>query len=187
MLSRMTTDISSKVVIVDQCTDRKFMDYLMLKKIINQKIVHITGQDSYERRLKISPESRVHFDAIAIIPRSNDLNNLSLEDNAFFLPLPLEGEKSILNISSTKVRANLATRTIDDIQLNSSVLSYILEHNLYKTIPESKHSFEHEYYAYIGKNILNSPLPTFDPQSSTESWEENFYTWVFVQNKAKRP
>ncbi len=69
MVQRMLADLGDRVVVVAQESDNKRSDYFFIKKLLNEKIIHITGEDSYQRRLLILPENRVQFDVIAIVPR----------------------------------------------------------------------------------------------------------------------
>ena len=59
MLECMLNDIQDKVIIIDQCSDKKYQDYLMLKKCIHQPVINITGYDSYCRRLKLPVDERI--------------------------------------------------------------------------------------------------------------------------------
>ncbi len=180
MLERMLGDLKSKVIIIDQCTDKKNQDYMVLKKIMHEPIINITGQDSYERRLKIDPDKRINFDAIAIIPRSGVSSNIALEEKAFFVPIDQE---LVAGVSSTQVRQQLADRDFKNIALHPEVLNYIIEHDLYLYQPDKQSTFEFEYYAYIGKHVVKLPMPPFDPQASVGAWEENFYGWILHQKE----
>lgn len=193
MLKRMLKDIEDRVIIIAQSSDSKRDDYLMIKNIlIKEKVIHIVGEDSYQRRLLIIPENRIQFDAIAIIPRIADGKESSkieiLESNAFYLPI---NDASMLNVSSTEVRAKLANRNYKDINLDGDVLSYIIENNLYtpKNSDLRKDIFAKEYYAYIGqlfcagKIAAPCPLPPYDLYASESSWTEMFYKWIFNKNK----
>jgi hypothetical protein len=159
----------------------------MIKNIlIKEKVIHIVGEDSYQRRLFIIPENRIQFDAIAIIPRPTENDTLEIKDleqNAFYLPI---SDKSMLNVSSTEVRSKLACRNYKDIDLDGNVLSYIVENSLYipKNNDSRKDIFFKEYYAYIGQLFcagevtIPCPLPTYDPYASEKSWIETFWKWI---------
>lgn len=181
MLENMLSDIKDKVIIIDQCSDKKYQDYLILKKCIHQPIVCITGYDSYVSRLLIPIEDRIKFDAIAIIPRIDEQGSLvELEKIAFMIPL----DQTILkNVSSTEVRKKLAERDFNDISLHPSVLNYIIQNGLYQNHIDKADRYEEAYYAYIGRKFVTIPLPPFDPQASEEAWHENFYKWALYNNQ----
>lgn len=182
MLKVMLADIADKVVIIDQCSDKKYHDYLLLKKCINQPIVMITGYDSYARRLLISEDIRINFDQIAIIPRFGEMDEtITLEPTAFMLPL----DESILkNVSSTKVRKQLAEKIFHGIDLHPATLSYVISNSLYLMNNELEKEYERSFFEYVGKKVWNINVPPFDPQCSPDSWNENFYKWVLF-NKIK--
>ena len=188
MLQLMLSDLQDKVIIIAQASDNKRSDYLMIKKILNQKIIHITGYDSYQRRLLIIPENRVNFDAIALISRdtAQQKNETAsqLEENVFYLPIT--SNEDISSVSSTKTRAKLAIKSYNNIALTPEVLSYIIEHSLYYIPGNTKDKqscFEEKFYAYIGKLYSPCPVPDFDPLASEDSWEENFYKWLLINTK----
>lgn len=189
MLQLMLSDIQEKVVIIAQASDNKRSDYLMIKKILNQKIIHIIGVDSYQRRLLVIPENRVNFDAIALIPRNDEQQKyeiFQLEDNVFYLPIT--SSEDISSISSTKIRAKLSMKSYKNIALTPEVLSYIIEHSLYYfpgDIKEREEFFKEKYYAYVGKIYGPCCPPVFDPLASEDSWEENFYKWLLTNTKNK--
>jgi nicotinic acid mononucleotide adenylyltransferase len=183
MLKCMLKDIKEKVVIIDQSSDNKHQEYLILKKIISEPIILITGQDSYERRLKVEIANRDKFHAIAVIPRVGISKDIILEENAFYLPLTDKEIETIKDVSSTKIREQLAKKDFNNLALNPSVINYIIEHNLYEFRPEMQTLFEHEYYAYLGKYFKKYSLPPFDPQSSVESWKEYFYQYINAQQR----
>lgn len=188
MLKRMLKDIEDKVVIIAQASDSKREDYKMIKNIlIKDKVIHIVGEDSYERRLLIIPDKRVQFDAIAIIPREGYPKIENLESNAFYLPI---NDETMLNVSSTKVRSQLASRDCGNIDLDGNVLSYIIENNLYRANCQSyEDRFLKEYYAYIGQLFCAGelctpcPPPPYDPYASESSWYERFHRWVTLEHK----
>ncbi len=193
MLKRMLKDIEDRVVIIAQSSDCKRADYQMIKNIlIKDKVIHIVGEDSYERRLLILPENRIQFDAIVILPRiisgQNEKRLENLESNAFYLPI---NRKELLGISSTKVRSQLANRDYHGIALSTEVLSYIIEHHLYIKNDNNNHKdyFYKEYYAYvgylfsIGELTTPCPKPPYDPLASENAWLELFYRWTSIQTK----
>ena len=187
MLQLMLEDLQDKVVIIAQASDNKRSDYLMIKKILNQKIIHITGEDSYQRRLFVKPENRVLFDVIAIIARDTDQDkavDIKLEKNAFYLPIT--SNESIESISSTKTRAKLAMKRYNNIDVTPEVLSYIIEHSLYYfpgNVKEREERYIEKYYAYVGKIYAPCPPPEFDPLASEESWGETFYKMILNAKK----
>lgn len=180
MLENMLKDIQDKIVVIDQFSDKKYHDYLMLKKCIHQPITGIVGYDSYVRRMSLPQEMRIEFDAIAIIPRFEAQSSaLELESIAFMLPLNL----NILHgTSSTEVRRKIAVNSYENIALHDSVLAYIIKHNLYQNNSDKAAQYEEAYYAYIGKKFVTISIPPFDPQASVEAWNENFYKWI-LHNK----
>ena len=183
MLRVMLSDLGEKIIIVPQASEKKYQDYLFLKNILNKPVIHITGQDSYEKKLliesKIAPQNRVDFDAIAIIPRSNDVKNLKLEPNAFVLLVGTD----LLSVSSTQVRDKLSIGDLSGLSINKAVLGLIIQRNLYKSSPEKEVDFEKAFYEYVGKNLIKCPLPPFDPLSSREAWDEYFQNLVFVKKQ----
>lgn len=185
MLQRMLTDLHEKVVVIAQASDNKRSDYLMIKNILNSKLLLISGEDSYRRRLLILPENRVSVSAIAIIPRlvnvASQEQDIALEPNVFFLPLNVD--KSILATSSTKVREQLANKNYKNIGLTPEVLSYIIENSLYNPSNGKKEQYLQQYCIYIGSRFAPCPPPAFDPLSSEDSWQEKFYKWVYIQNQ----
>jgi hypothetical protein len=188
MLQLMLSDLQDKVIIIAQASDNKRSDYLMIKKILNQKIIHITGYDSYQRRLLIIPENRVNFDAIALISRDTEQQKnetvSQLEENVFYLPIT--SNENISSVSSTKTRAKLAMKSYNNIALTPEVLSYIIEHSLYYfpgNIKDKQSCFEEKFYAYVGKLYSPCPVPDFDPLASEDSWEENFYKRLLINTK----
>jgi nicotinic acid mononucleotide adenylyltransferase len=188
MLQLMLSDLQDKVVVVAQASDNKRSDYLMIKKILSQKIIHITGDDSYQRRLLVIPENRVTFDAIALVSRNNEQQKNEalpqLEENVFYLPIT--SSEDISSVSSTKTRAKLAMKNYNNIALTPEVLSYIIEHSLYYfpgNIKDKQVCFEEKFYAHVGKIYSPCPVPEFDPLASEDSWEENFYKWLLINTK----
>ena len=186
MLKRMLEDLGDRVVIVAQRSDSKIADYKMIKSILNEKIVHITGEDSYLRRLLILPEKRMDFDAIAIIPRTEMLKSKvdkpELESIAFYLPM----DKSILSVSSTRIRQKLAENDFKNIDLTPEVLSYIIENRLYNNKgkkDDRRNLYTEKFYSYVGKILAPCNPPEFDPLASEEAWEENFYKTIYIENK----
>jgi len=180
MLEAMLKDISDKVVIIAQSSERKSDDYIMIKRILNEELVLITGEDSYKRRLLILPQYRYKIDSICIIPRGPKDINLELEPIAFYLPL----ETDLSTVSSTKVRQQLANKSYTNIDLTPEVLSYIIEKHLYnaENKDEKKSCYVEKYYTYIGKLYAPCPPPDFDPLSSEDSWQEKFHKWFSEKN-----
>ena len=187
MLQRMLSDLGDKVVIVAQESDNKRSDYLFIKKLLHEKLIHITGEDSYQRRLMILPENRVQFDEIAIVPRNSfhkNINENELEKNVFYLPL----DEIYNEISSTETRRKLGVHDYKDIDLETEVLSYILEHGLYQEksleeLDEKKQKFNDRFYSYIGRIYAPYQPPIFDPFASEEAWEERFYKWIYLEHQ----
>lgn len=188
MLQRMLSDIKEQVVIIAQSSENKRSDYLMLKKILDdQKVIHIVGEDSYQRRLLLVPKKRVNFDAIAIIPRklahSEESIADKLESNAFYLPIG--GAGSIELVSSTRTREKLAAHDYRNIDLTPEVLSYILEGSFYCAKDngiEKKRLYIDKFYAYVGRRLSPCSPPAFDPNSSEDSWEE-YFAKFFLEHK----
>ena len=175
MLECMLSDIKDKVIIIDQCADKKHQDYLMLRKCLYKSVFCIIGYDSYVKRMSWPPHERINFDAIAIIPRAGQEEvGIELEDTAFILPLD---ENILKGVSSTEIRSKLAKGDFDNIELHQAVLNYIIQNKLYQNNIDKRTEFEQTYYAFIGKKFVTMPLPPFDPQASVEAWEENFHRW----------
>jgi nicotinic acid mononucleotide adenylyltransferase len=182
MLQSMLKDLGDKVIIIAQTADNKRSDYLMIKKILNEKLVNITGEDSYTRRILVFAGNRTNFDAIAIVPRNNKSSSakVELEENAFYLPIDAE---KLSAVSSTNVRKQLYEKNFKDIALTPEVLSYIIENGLYGLSGEcKKEKYLNKYYTFIGQMFAPFPAPEFDPSSSEDSWYEKFYKWVRIHH-----
>ncbi len=123
MLKLMLADLQDKVVIIAQSSDHKFLDYLMIKNIVNERIINITGEDSYKRRLLMLPENRTDFDYTVIIPRKIGYKDdkIELEDNAYYLPI--DDTFNFISTSSTEVRQKLAKKSYENIELTPCVLN----------------------------------------------------------------
>jgi cytidyltransferase-like protein len=79
------------------------LDYSTLRKRIGAPLCVIAGYDSYKKWVEHStPEERAAYDAIAVVPRGDDLPIL-YDQNAFLLPI----DPIYRDVSSTKARALL--------------------------------------------------------------------------------
>lgn len=79
------------------------LDFMALKKITQEPLCAIAGYDAYKKWVAHSmPQDRFCYDAIAVIPRGDDIPIL-FDKAAFLLPI----DSKYKDISSTKVRDSL--------------------------------------------------------------------------------
>lgn len=79
------------------------INFLVLKEISQDPLCAIAGYDAYKKWVANStPQDRSCYDAIAVIPRGEDVPIL-FDEIAFLLPI----DTKYKDVSSTKVRANL--------------------------------------------------------------------------------
>jgi len=185
MLKIMLADLKDKVVIIPQVSDKKCDDYFMIKSILNEKLVLITGEDSYQKRLLIQAHNNVRMDALCIIPRElgESVLRMQLEQNAFYAPFEIDEKLALL--SSTKIRQQLANKCYKNIGLTPEVLNYVLKKRLYSSEnkDEKNRHYLEKYYAYVGKSYASCSAPKFDPVSSEDSWQEKFQKWTTLQSR----
>ncbi|HXF91069.1 MAG TPA: hypothetical protein VNJ29_03975, partial [Candidatus Nitrosotenuis sp.] len=179
MLELMLEEVKENIVIIAQDSPNKKSDYLMLKKIINEPLMLICGEDSYRRSLKIPDSQRVKFNSVLIIPRyspeDTKEDKLTLEPNAKYLSINVD----FLKISSTQIRNHLKNKEYNNIQLDKKVLAFITKNNLYvlDTSTENirRKNFESKFYEFIGRLVVGIKPPAFEPLTSEEAWKDQFY------------
>lgn len=184
MLKLMLADIKDKIVIIPQLSTKKANDYSTIKGVIDEKLINIVGEDSYEKRLQIPNEDKVEFDAIAIIPRqgSKQSKMQPLEDIAFYLSID---DLSYQSISSTVVRNQLKNRTYANIALDPEVLGYVVANKFYQDHEDKKELFLRDYFAYVGEMYSPFQPPIYDPGISKNAWKEKIQKWVYKQQTQK--
>ena len=171
---------SERLIVIVQDSPNKMTDYLVIKKILKSPLMLVTGEDSYVKSLNIPEESRVKFDAIAVIPRGekSNLDINKLEGNVKILKI----DKKYLNVSSSLVRKMIDENQFDGIPLVPKVAAYIQREKLYKSVgdpEERQQDFETGFYTYIGRLVKDVEPPAFEQSSSRKSWEDQYFKYFW--------
>jgi len=127
MLELMLRDYTDRISVYLQTTSDKRSDYRKIRGIDN-KLVLIMGEDSYEKRLSLHPIQIIECDKIFIIPRKADSKALQVKLGSEAKVILVANTHSI---SSTLVREKLKNEELSGIDLHKDVLNYILSNNLY--------------------------------------------------------
>lgn len=128
MLELMLRDYADRIFIYLQTVDDKRSDYRKIRGV-NNKFVLIIGEDSYEKRRSLPPIQVIECDKIFVVSRNTDAEALHVKLGQEAVAMPIANAQSI---SSTLVREKLRKGELFDIELDQSVLHYILTNNLYR-------------------------------------------------------
>lgn len=129
MMDILLQDYKDKVILVIQDEGQK-ADYHTVKKHIDGKLYAVAGQDSYEKWAQYE-KNLTAYDKIIVVPRHVPD---SKQPFSFFLPpniMVLKIEQDLYTCSSTKVRSHIQEEAILQKLLNSKIIRYVKQNNLY--------------------------------------------------------
>ncbi|MBY0462092.1 MAG: hypothetical protein K2Q34_02805 [Alphaproteobacteria bacterium] len=131
MMDILLHDYKDKIILVIQDEGQK-ADYHAVKKHIVGKLYAVAGQDSYEKWAQYE-KNLMAYDKIVVVPRYVPD---SKQPFASILPpniMVLKIEKDLYTCSSTKARSHIQEESILQKLLNSKIIRYVKQNNLYRS------------------------------------------------------